>query len=79
MRSQILMEALAKDDDWQIDTYTALHIPSGISFWIANGAFFFDRHNGISLLGLFQRHRLWRHFKKMVERKIEKRLQGDSK
>ena len=71
MTSQVMIDALSNEEDWTVNHYHAIHNPSKMSFWIANGAFFFDCEQYPNF-GYLQRHRLWRHYKKMCQRKLNK-------
>lgn len=60
-----LSKALDSPEDWTSDgKYTITHRPTGLVFWIANGAWFFDGYrseNTPQCLGLIERH--WLYFK----------------
>jgi len=61
-----LNDALDRPEEWLFpDTYKIIHKPSGMFFWIANGAWFFDCY-GTPSLGFFERHVLWRKYKRMA-------------
>jgi len=55
-----LSKALDTPEDWVIpDTYRIIHKPTGLSFWISNGSFFFDGNDlddTPPCLGLIERH-----------------------
>lgn len=57
-----LSRALDKPEDWEFPSdYRIHHKPSNQDFWIGNGAFFFDIHDGgASCLGYLERHWLYR-------------------
>lgn len=71
-----LSQALESPDDWMARGKRCIkHAPSGPSFWIANGSFFFDGYDGDDTppcIGLIERH--WLHFK---ARKIISKLRPD--
>ena len=77
MTSQVMIDALSNEDDWKVGSYTATHTPSGMEFWVANGVLFFDLH-AYSAFGFFQRFRLWKHYKKMLQRKLDKKIMARS-
>jgi hypothetical protein len=74
-----LSKALESPNDWAMSNFghTITHTPSGCTFWISNGSFFFDGYDEDSgtpkCLGYFERH--WLHFK---ARKIISALRPDA-
>lgn len=69
-----LSAALDRPDEWDDMGYVLFHRPSKISWWTANGAWFFDSHNVPSCLGLIERHFVWRKAKNLRDNIIAKRL-----
>jgi len=64
-----------RDDSfgWEYGRHYLKNKKSYITFWIANGRWFFNievdgNHNGSSPIGLFERHILWHEFLKQVLR-----------
>ena len=59
-----LSKALESPDDWDSPSeYRIVHRPTGMSFWIANGSFWFngeDIYETPKCLGLIERH--WLYF-----------------
>ena len=68
--------ALKNAAEWDIDqgNYRIRHNPTGVTLWIANGAWFFDVRvekkspfdEDVRVLGLFERHILWRRVKRLL-------------
>lgn len=69
-----LWRLLDKQDDWKTDEFLTTHTKTEVSFWIANGAFFFDVDDDESILapgviGLLERHWLFWKWRIMIGRK----------
>ena len=68
-----LSKALESPDDWDVPTeYRIVHRPTEMSFWTANGSFWFNGseiHGTPSCIGLIERH--WLYFK---ARKVRAKL-----
>lgn len=67
--------SLERETEWEIDEFKARH-KSGVCLWIANGPFFFDTHPISGSVGLFERHFLWRCYKKVNRARLRKMLSG---
>ncbi len=69
----IIWKDLGNIENWQIGMNTALHKPSGISFWAGSSGWFFDGYSDgkdIHILGLFERHILWWKYKRMIRQDV---------
>jgi hypothetical protein len=59
-------------DDWEITSYKAIHKPTGITYWIANGLMFFhnEAHNSDVSIGLWNWLKLWKWIKNVQRIKV---------
>ena len=68
-----LWRCLDDHKEWKIDRYRITNIKSGISLWIANGAWFLDTEP-IGSVGILERHILWPRVKRMIRNHYVRRL-----
>jgi hypothetical protein len=71
-----LWQTLDDADGWVVKENTATY-KERFQMWVGNGAFFFDGRGDEhtpQFLGYFERHILWRKFKKMKANKVAIRL-----
>ena len=62
-----LSTLMEKPESWTVNNYQLTYKPTGATFWIANGGWFFDSEKGKSL-GLCERHFLWFKAKRLIDK-----------
>lgn len=68
--------ALNRHKEWEIRHYT-IHHTSGMSFWIANGSFFFNGSGCTNkCIGLFERNLIYLRAKSLINRNVAASLMG---
>lgn len=75
---RLLKRLLIDVEGWSFGKYTATHEKSGLTYWIANGASFFDgyyRAGTPQHLGIIERFLLWGHIKRMMNRMVAMKIQ----
>ena len=64
--ARLVCHAFENPDTWDSDTYTIKHKPSGLVFWVSNGASHFKlyRPQEIDCFSRFERRVLWAKYEK---------------